>query len=141
MAIKKEVLFGIDNFKNNKVLSEKESIAQMILNLFFLRPGNIPSLPDKGININKYLYSLEDSIDVDELKEKIYTQCSDLAAHVSIGDIKVLNAPYEGHDYLLIIIPITSSEGEENLVLGFSKEDNEILYNYQFIDSSQISFN
>lgn len=112
----------------------KETVAQVILNLFMMRPGNYPSLPHIGINIRQYLYKLEEDIDVNELKEKIFTQCSQLLSFISIGEVKAFVVPHEGQALLIVVIPITGLDDDDNaLVLGFQQdENNELLFNYQF---------
>ena len=66
--IKNEVDFGFDNFGKQKILSNKDSIAQLFRNLLFLVPGQLPSLPHIGINITKYIYKLVDDINLENLK-------------------------------------------------------------------------
>lgn len=130
-----EVNFGFDNFQQPKTLSPRDSIAQVILNLFMMRPGNMPSNPDIGIDIRQYMYRLEGDIDVEELKEKIFTQCSELLAFVSIGEIQVLVTPHEGQSILLVILPLVGFDEEDDasLIMGFRNDaNNEVLFNYQF---------
>lgn len=135
-GFKPEVGFGLDNFQKPKVLSLKDSIAQIISNLFFMRPGNLPSLPHIGINIREYLYQLDGDLDVEGLKEKIYSQCAELISVISIGEIKIFIAPYNGMDILMIIIPIIGLGEEQNLVLAFAENNNELLFNYQFTNET-----
>jgi hypothetical protein len=133
-TFKHEVGFGVDNFQQPKILSPQETVAQIILNLFTMRPGGYPSLPHIGINIRDYLYSLDDAIDVEGLKEKIYTQCSAIMSFVSIGDVQVLVIPNpnDGQSILLIMIPLIGFSDETTLLVGFKQGDtNELLFNYE----------
>ena len=126
---KKEVDFGLDNFQRQRVLSINQSIAQIIINLFFMRPGNIPSLPHIGINIKQYLYNLEYGIDVDGLKENIYKQCPALIPYLNMGEVKVFVADYKGQGILMVSIPILTDN--TTLLLGFTKNNSgDILFNY-----------
>jgi hypothetical protein len=134
LGFKYELDFGLDNFQQPKVLSAKDSIAQIILNLFMMRPGSMPSLPHIGINIEKYLYMLEEDVDLDGLKQDIFRQCTDLLSFMSFGDIQTFFAPYQGQSMLVIILPIQGLDAEDEvLLMGFKKDQNNgLLFNYQF---------
>ncbi len=137
MAIR-EVDFGVDNFQKPKVLSIKDSIAQLIMNMFLMRPGNMPSLPNVGVDIRKYLYKTENQLDLSELKKKIFDDCSQLLSFVSIGDIQTVIIQHEGQDLLLIHIPLIGlDDGDESLIMGFQQEQNGSLrIKYQFESDS-----
>jgi len=132
----KDLDFGLDNFQQQKMLSEKDSLAQVILNLFVLRPGNLPSQPHIGINIREYLYKFEDNLDADALKDKIYNQCSALISYINLGEVKVFTANYKNQDVLLISIPIFDDNNTESTILyGFTKDQSgNVLFNYEYTD-------
>jgi hypothetical protein len=99
-----------------------------------MRPGSMPSLPHIGIDIRSYMYKMEDNLDADELKQKIFTQCSDLLSFVSIGDIQVFVAPHEGQSIMIVIIPVSGVDDQDAaLLMGFKQDqNNELLFNYKF---------
>lgn len=139
-GLKSEVTFGTDNFNNQKVLSSEESLAQILLNLLLMRPGNMPGLPHLGINIRQYLYSFTDEIDVDGLKNKIYSQSSELLPYLITGDIKIANVQQNGQNILIIAIPIPSQNNDDAILFGFSKNaDGTLTANYQ-IDKQLLSY-
>lgn len=132
-GVKKEVSFGLDNFKQAKVLSVKDSIAQLIINILMMKPGNYPSLPHIGVNLEKYLYSFEENIDVEGLKRDIFNQCSEAITFISVGDINVFVEEYENRGLLVIVIPITGLEDDSTLIIGASKDESlQTQLNYQF---------
>ena len=131
--LKKELDFGLNNFGKQTVLSEEDTIAQLILNILFMRPGQMPSMPHIGINIRQYLYSFEENIDVELLKNKISSQCSTIIPYIDIDNLKVFVVDYRGESILMIIMPIFISLGATNLMIGMkSSEDNGIVFNYQY---------
>lgn len=142
MAVLPEVDFGLDNFKQPKVLSKKDSVVQIILSMFFLRPGNYPSMPHIGINISKYLYATEGELDPEELKRDIFNQCSELMEEISIGDVQVAIVDVNGTGTLVVVLPLTgdfNDEGVETnvLTLGFQQSlQGNVLFNYRFVDAS-----
>lgn len=132
MAIGKEVGFGQDNFSKPKILNEKDTISTIILNLLLMKPGNMPSLPHLGINIKKYLYAKEDEISVDDLKNQIYSQCSELFPWLVSDEVKLFTNRVDGKDVLIIYIPVLLN-GEGAMVYAFQQGSNgEVIHNMAF---------
>lgn len=132
MAIGKEVGFGQDNFSKPKILNEKDSISTIILNLLLMKPGNMPSLPHLGINIKKYLYAKEDEINVDDLKNQIYSQCNELFPWLVSDEVKLLTNRVDGKDVLIIYIPVLLN-GEGAIVYAFQQGTNgDVIHNMAF---------
>ena len=135
LAFKYEVGFGLDNFQKAKILNAKESVVQMILNMFMMRPGNMPSMPHLGINIQSYLYRQDGDVDLEGLRTKIFSNCTDLLSFLTFGDIKVFFAPYNGQSVLVTVIPIQGLESSASdvLMVGFTKDtNNDLLFSYKF---------
>jgi hypothetical protein len=134
--IKNEVDFGFDNFGKQKILSNKDSIAQLFRNLLFLVPGQLPSLPHIGINITKYIYKLVDDINLENLREEIANQCSALLPQLDLKGISVQNIHYDNKDVMMIVIPLNIGGNDETLVMGLAENANgRIIFNYEFEDS------
>jgi hypothetical protein len=141
LGFKSEVDFGVDSFKKPKILNPKESVAQIILNLFMMRPGSMPSMPHIGINIQSYLYKMEEDLNVEGLKQQIFSQCTELLSFISIGDIQVSVVPYEGQYIMLVILPIIGLDDTDSaLLLGFKQDqNNNLLFNYKFENGTVIN--
>jgi len=134
--IKSELDFGLDNFGKQKILSQSETIAQLILNILLMRPGQMPSMPHIGIDIRKYLYKFEEDIDSEALKKEINYQCSLLIPYLDLTGLRLMVVDYHGEGVLMLIIPLSISSQNETLLIGFKKDSNsgEIVFNYQFED-------
>ena len=132
--IKGEVGFFEDNFSKPEIKGEKETIARIILNLLFLRPGNYPSQPHLGINIREYLYRTEDEVDIDELKNKLYMQCKELLPNIVSSDAKAfITTTEKGVDMLVILLPVVIDKTDDIILLGLTSNSNgDISYNYTF---------
>ncbi len=131
---KKEMDFAIDNFGKQKYLTSIESIGNIILNLFFMRPGTMPSMPELGININSYIYNLTDEVDVDEIKNKLQSQCSELLPYLILGEIRVFIQEIKGQDVLMVVLQLEIDKSDpDTLIYGFAKDKRtgETLYNVQ----------
>lgn len=131
--IGREVDFGTDDFNRPKVLSLKESYCRLLLNILVLKPGNLPSLPHIGINIKQYLYKLESEIDVAELKDKIYEQCSELLPLILSDEMRIFITKQENHDILVLYFPIAIDMKQEAILYAFTQNDKgELRYNTMF---------
>lgn len=127
MSIKKEIGLDIDDFDQQKILSKKDSIAQIVLNVLFMKPGHLPNLPHIGIDINQYLYKRDGDFDPSELKSKIASQSSELLQYMIAGEISIkFNETPEGQ-VLIIGIPISIDNGDELLIVGLSTIDGNAI--------------
>ena len=137
MAIKSELEFGLDNFGKQKKMSEKDTITQMLINLFLLRPGQLPSLPHIGIDIRQYLYQFEDEVNAEEIREKIVYQCMSLTPYIYLDSIQVAFIPYEHESLMYIIVPLrTTVDNGGTIIYGFKKQkkSNIVTFNYKVTD-------
>lgn len=134
--LKNELDFGFDNFGKQKVLSQSETIAQLILNILLMRPGQMPSMPHIGIDIRKYLYRFEDELDSDALKQDITRQCSALIPFIDLSGLRLMVVNYKGEGVLMIIVPLSITGTQQDLLIGFKKnaDSGDIVFNYQFED-------
>lgn len=130
IAFGKEVDFGKDSFGKPKAHSYADSIAKLLLNICMMRPGNIPSAPYIGINIQDYLYQLDSELDVNELKDKIYTQCNQMLPYLISDDLKVFIQEDKSTQRAILVIyfPITIPEDvkatDNGVLLAFTQSDN-----------------
>lgn len=123
MALGKEVGFGKDNFSKPRMLSNKDTICNLILNLLLMKPGNLPTQPELGIDIKSYLYKDEDQIDVNELRNKIYNQCQEFLPYIISNDIKFYINTVGGKNVLMLYLPIVL-EGINDGILYAFQDDN-----------------
>lgn len=130
--IRPELLFGLDNFKKPKMMSLKDTVAQQIINILLMRPGNLPSLPHVGINIQQYLYRHQESFDSEEIKQKLYNQCAELLSYISLGEVQIFITIYKGQDLLLVVVPITGFDTDENLIVALTKVQSDVVVSYQY---------
>lgn len=130
MAFLKEVAFGVDDFNKPKLLTPQESLAQILYNIFVMEEGTYPSLPHIGIGIRRYLYKYREDINITELKQKIFVNCTDLLPFVEFDDIDIIVTNYQNQGIMMIMIPLKITD--ETMLLAFSTDDkNEILFRFQ----------
>jgi hypothetical protein len=132
--LKHEIGFKLNEFQQQEILSINESIAQIIINMFLMRQGNLPGLPHIGLNIRDYLNRHEDEIDAEDLKAKIMSQCHELIPGLITNNINVYTSLDNNNRTVLIISIGLTDKSENDLVyFGFRKDaDGRINYLFEF---------
>lgn len=127
--LKSEVQFQQNSFGTASILSLSETVSQLILNILFMKPGQLPSLPHVGMNISQYFtYQVSlDEIDITGIKNKIQSQCSSLSHYIDLPGIQLSNVK----DSLVFVMPLIISNENETLLIGVKqKSTGDIVYNY-----------
>lgn len=72
-----DVLLDTDSMYKPKVISSFEMIVNSILTILFMKPGQYPSIPELGINIESYLFEYGDDKNIPkEIQAKLRDQCN-----------------------------------------------------------------
>ena len=135
--------FELDEFSKPKVCSESETIKNALMFILFSKPGQYPSIPFLGLNIQEMLYSYYDEFTETELEEKLITQCNALGPYFQSGDVAVKKMMYRNMPSLIIHVSTTMGDvsvakhvenyrNDRNLefFIGLSvTELNELLFN------------
>lgn len=117
-----DVAFGLDDFGKPLLKSEAALMKNVILFVLFSRPGQYPSLPNIGLDIQSLLYSFYDEIDNNDLKAKIIAQCTALGTYFDSNNIIVRKIIYRNKPSLMIHIEGTDT----TLPTGYTvKSDTE----------------
>lgn len=127
----KEVAFGDDEKGKAKQFTDIESLGQILYNIFVMRPGSLPSLPNVGIDIRQYMYRLEGSIDVDSLKGDIIKSCTELLTFIEVSDIEIQEVDYQNEKVLLIIMTVNLEDITHAMVSAFRTSNNGLLYSFR----------
>lgn len=115
-----DLTFELNEFGQPKLRSEIEVIKDAILFILFATPGQYPSLPTIGIDIQSLLYSRYEEIDVDSLKQKIIQQCNAVGVYFNNGSVAIRKTKYKGEPSLLIHIA-----GKESYPNGYLSDPNK----------------
>ena len=128
----REVGFGPDAFENPTTHDALKSLGLLIYRIFVMKPGTLPSMPNIGIDIRKYMYRPEGSINKDELRNKIFANCADLLYFMGVGDILIDEVPVNGQLTLVVAIMATISQEEYALLIALRKGlENEVTYSFR----------
>lgn len=124
--------FGTDTMGRPKVLSSFQIGVNAVLTLLFMKPGQFPSIPDLGIDIESYLHEYSDDPNIPiEIRNKLSDQCNRL----DIIGLKInvsIDKTEDNKDALLIEISgsETLSYGNEtdHVIIGISYDRLNRLY-------------
>lgn len=74
-----DVLLDVDGLYKPRVISTFELAVNAILTLLVMKPGQYPSIPELGIDIESYLFEYaDDQMIPAKIKEKLQNQCNRL---------------------------------------------------------------
>ncbi len=135
-----DLTFELNEFNQPRITSEIETIKNVLLYVLFSKPGQYPSLPNIGLDIQSVLYSFYDKLDTEELKKELENQCSALGFHIRTGSIGIMKTIYRKKPSLLIHI-----EGSETFPDGYMKDSystfDRYLIGITFNESNEMIYN
>ena len=135
LALPRDVGIDKDNFQKSRIFNETDSLINYILNILLMRPGNMPGMPDLGVNIGQSVQpSMQSKLDSAKLKGLIVSNCENLLPYLTADEIYVGVAVDDmGRDVLLIKIPL--------IVDVSSKEEKDIYYAFYRNELNNLEFN
>lgn len=135
-----DTTFEMNEFEEPRIRSEIETVKNTILFILFTKPGQYPSIPTIGLNIESMLYSYYDEIDENDLADQICNQCAALDVYFESGAVAVKKTMYKNQPSLLIHI-----EGTETYPDGYMKDSVDIADRYligiTFDEMNQMLYN
>lgn len=137
--------FELNDFKETKISSEIEVVKNVVLTILFSKPGQYPSLPTIGLDIQSLLYSFYDELDTESLKQNLIEQCEALGVYFNNGSIAIKKMIYQNHPALLININGTktypngyktdSADSKNEYLIGITfNELNKMIYNINMME-------
>ena len=135
MTLPRDIGLDKDNFQKSKIYNTTDSLVNYILNILIMRPGNMPGMPEMGINIGQYVHpNMQTQLDVNTLKGLILSNCEALLPYLSSDDLYIGVAKDEdGRDVLLIKIPLIVDES--------SREEKDVYYAFYRSQLNELKFN
>ena len=109
-----DVTFELNEFDEPRLRSEMEVIKDSLLFILFSKPGQYPSLPQIGLDLQSELYFNYDHFDVNEFKNRLIEQCNELGTYINSGTIAIRKIKYKDQPSLLIYM-----EGTEKFPAGY----------------------
>ena len=135
MTLPRDIGLGKDNFQKSKIYNETDSLVNYILNILLMKPGNMPSMPEIGVNIGQYIQpNMQQELDPELIKGLIISNCDELLPYLSSDELIVtITQDTYGRDVLLIKIPLVMDEGSEN--------EQDVYYAFYRNELNNLEFN
>ena len=110
-----DVLMDVDSYNKPKVISTFDMCINIILTLLKMKPGQYPSIPELGIDVEQYLHDYADNTEIpNEIKTKLYDQCNRLGVVLGLT-IDVFIEYSEDNNANALIVKV---EGNDTLTYG-----------------------
>lgn len=127
-----DVLLDYDATYKPKVISTFEMSVNIILTLLFMKPGQYPSIPELGINIEQYIHEYSDDKSIpNKIKNELQNQCNQLQL-TGINIECFFDKTSDGFDALVLQISgtdkLTYGSESNSVVIGISYDKLNRLY-------------
>jgi hypothetical protein len=136
LALPRDIGFDKDNFQKSRIFNETDSLVNYILNILLMRPGNMPSMPEIGVNIGQYIQpSMQKKLDTEFIKGLIVSNCESILPYLVSEELIVsIVRDSLNRDVLLIKIPLVvenESRVEKDVYYAFYRNElNELEFNF-----------
>lgn len=132
----REISFKVDKYNKPEYLSKRDSIAQIIENALFMKSGNIPSHPDRYVDIEQYLGKPADSVDELKLLADLKNTCGENLVGDEIKSLTFNMVKFKGKEYALLLIKLSIDNTDDMMAISITKEKNSVIrYQHNFINS------
>ena len=119
-----ELDFCLNDFRQQKVLTDDDANVRLIQRLLVMKKGTYPSDPDMGVDISSYRFLDIDILVAGELKNTIRTQINKYVPRASINDIKISKLKYK-NDFILYIDILLNSDKIKTITYGYLQNSNK----------------
>lgn len=127
-----DVLMDTDSTYKPKVISTFEMCVNTIITLLYMKPGQYPSIPELGIDIESYLHEYADDPNIpSEIKNKLTDQCN----RIEVTGIQIdcyIDQTDDGTNALVVKVTGNDKLGygsqSGNVIIGISYDKLNRLY-------------
>lgn len=134
----KGVTFEFNKYNQPKLLDLKDTVASDIINAIIMKPGNLPSRPNDGVDFfDMIAYSEDDGTLGDQIKARIDNTCGTLpgGVHIQATDISMQQTT-DGELVALLIVKLSIPQEDNTSLLGIalSKRKDIVRFNFDYIE-------
>lgn len=128
-----EITYGMDRRGKPALLSQKESIAQELINAVFMAPGNIPNLPI-GLNVEDYLYEDSSGIQSTQVFSILKKACGEDFMMRNVKSLDCYLVSLGGDPSFLLDARIAADKDtDDTMALVLTRQSDTIKFNYSFL--------
>lgn len=127
-----ETPMSISEFDDNARFENIKSVVNFVLNLLFMRPGTVPSLPKMGFNLRERRHYLLTAKNIARENEELQTQISTYIPNASISSVALFPQANDHNgdiDTTAIVIKFVTNEtitildDGKNTSIGYKNKD------------------
>lgn len=116
-----DVLMDYDSTYKPKVISTFQMCVNVIITLLMMKPGQYPSIPELGIDIDQYLHEYADDNTIpNTILNKLYDQCNRLNMATGLQITCDIDKLSNGMNAL--VVTVTGTE-----YLAYGSESNKVI--------------
>ena len=131
-----EMDFSLNNFNEQKIYTRAMAYAHKIKNLLFMRPGDFPSMPEMGINIQSIRYQSLDDLVAGELREKLSDQITKYIMSLPVENIEVSAMKANGDYFLILKFTLTETE---QIVYAVQQSKGQLVnFNFKIYETEKV---
>lgn len=131
-----EMDFSLNNFNEQKIYTGAMAYAHKIKNLLFMRPGDFPSMPEMGINIQSIRYQSLDDLVAGELREKLSDQITKYIMSLPVENIEVSAMKANGDYFLILKFTLTETE---QIVYAVQQSKGQLVnFNFKIYETEKV---
>ena len=137
MALPRDVGLVKDDFQKSTIYNKYQSLVNYILNILLMKPGNLPTMPNIGVDITKYIKNnMSEILDPEQIRGLIATNCKELLPFIDDSRIFVANVDnVNDKNYLIISIPLIEDADDEKTITAYyafsGDELNKLHFSFQ----------
>lgn len=137
MALPRDVGLVKDDFQKSTIYNKYQSLVNYILNILLMKPGNLPTMPNIGVDITKYIKNnMSEILDPEQIRGLIATNCKELLPFIDDSRIFVANVDNVNEkNYLIISIPLIEDADDEKTITAYyafyRDELNKLHFSFQ----------
>lgn len=134
--LKREIDFTTDKYHKPVYLSKRDSVAQVVINGLFMKKGNLPSHPERGVDIEQYIGKPAESIDELAILSDLRNTCGeDIVGNELLGLTFSTVTLEDGIETTLILVKLSIDNTEDLLAIFLQRRmDSTVRYDYHFIN-------
>ena len=133
-----DTTFSTDKYGNPKMLSLKDSVANAVVKVCFMKPGNIPGLPHLGVDIRQYFYKSQEELERSSsiVSAKVQEACGQLISGANISGVNFSVQKTNNGDHVFLLIVRISFPNEDEQILGviMKNANDKITFNYEYMN-------
>lgn len=129
--MEQEFDFSINSFQKQKEYTGPMAYAIRIKNLFLMKPGQFPSIPEMGLDIPSIRYQFMDTLLAGELRNKIMNQIS-AYTDIQVSDVTISTMTVGDKGDVVLLIDVILTTAAKTITYAVLQKPSGTVVNFDF---------